>query len=118
VAAGLATPMGLALEPSGAALVLEFDSHSLSRIGTNGTSTTVVSGLSSPYALARAQDGVVYVIETGSVSRPTGTLDRVDPDGSRHRIRLLPQRSSTAADGPEDDRRLPRRLQRTSAPRR
>jgi sugar lactone lactonase YvrE len=91
VAAGLRTPMGLALEPSGAALVLEFDAHSLSRIGTNGTSTTVVSGLSSPYALARAQDGVVYVIETGSVSRPTGTLDRVDPDGSRHRIRLLPR---------------------------
>jgi sugar lactone lactonase YvrE len=92
VAAGLRTPMGLVLEPSGAALVLEFDSHSLSRIGMNGSRTTLATGLSSPYALARAEDGLVYVVETGNVSRATGTLDRVDPDGSRHRIRLLPQR--------------------------
>jgi sugar lactone lactonase YvrE len=92
VAVGLRTPMGLALDPSGAALVLEFDSHSLSRIAPNGAKTTLATGLPSPYALARAQDGVVYVVETGSVSRATGTLDRVDPDGSRHRIRLLPRR--------------------------
>jgi glucose/arabinose dehydrogenase len=65
VAAGLRTPMGLVLEPSGAALVLEFDSHSLSRIAMNGSRKTLATGLSSPYALARAADGPVYVVETG-----------------------------------------------------
>jgi sugar lactone lactonase YvrE len=92
VAAGLRTPMGVVLERSGAALVLEFDLHSVSRIAPNGSKTTVATGLPSPYALARAQEGAVYVVETGSVSRATGTLDQIDDDGSHHRIRLLPQR--------------------------
>jgi sugar lactone lactonase YvrE len=91
VVAGLSSPMGMTLEPSGAILVLEFDTHRLLRIETSGTITRIATGLPSPYALARAQDGATFVVETGSVARPTGTLDRVELDGSVHRVRLLPQ---------------------------
>jgi streptogramin lyase len=97
VSAGLSTPMGMALEPSGAALVLEFATHRLLRIEMSGTITALAAGLPSPYALARARDGAVYVVETGSVSRATGTLDRVKLDGSLDHIRLLPLPSSPSA---------------------
>ena len=85
----LRTPMGLVAEPSGSILVLEFESGRLVRISPSGTTATVADGLHTPYGLARADDGTVYVTEVGEVRRATGALRRVSPDGTLTTIRLI-----------------------------
>ena len=43
-----------------------------------------------PYALARSRTGVVYVTEAGELSRPTGTIRRMLPDGGTSVVPLRP----------------------------
>jgi hypothetical protein len=88
VASGLKTPMGLALEPSGSLLVIEFDARRVVRVTPSGAQTTLAGGFGTPYALARAADGSVYVTEAGEVSRATGSLRRIAPDGTVTTVRL------------------------------
>jgi len=88
IAGGLKSPMGLAAEPSGSLLLIEFDSGRVVRIDPAGSVRTVASGFKTPYALTRAGDGTVYVTEAGEVSRATGLLRRIAPDGTVTTIRL------------------------------
>jgi sugar lactone lactonase YvrE len=85
---GLKTPLGLAAEPSGSLLAVEFDSGSLVRVSPSGALKTVARGLVKPYALTRARDGSIYVTEAGDVARASGALRRVAPDGTVTRVRL------------------------------
>lgn len=84
----LKTPLGLAAEPSGSLLAIEFDSGTVVRVSPAGAVTTVARGLVKPYALTRARDGTVYVTEAGDVSRASGALRRIAPDGTVATIRL------------------------------
>jgi streptogramin lyase/molybdenum-dependent DNA-binding transcriptional regulator ModE len=86
VARGLRAPLGLVVEPSGSALVLEYDTGRLLRVRRNGTRSTVARGLVKPYALARARNGTVYVSEAGSLGRPSGAIRRVAPNGRVTRV--------------------------------
>jgi hypothetical protein len=88
VARGLSTALGLAREPSGALLVAEYGSGRILRVLPDGSRTTVASGFTRPYSLARAEDRAIYVVEAGELRRPSGTLKRIDPDGAVTRIRL------------------------------
>jgi hypothetical protein len=88
IASGLQTPMGLALEPSGSLLLIEFDARRVVRVSPSGAQTTVAGGFRTPYALARAGDGTVYVTEAGELSRATGSLRRIAPDGTVTTVRL------------------------------
>jgi streptogramin lyase len=88
IASGLQTPMGLALEPSGSLLLIEFDARRVVRVSPSGAQTTVAGGFRTPYALARAGDGTVYVTEAGELSRATGSLHRIAPDGTVTTVRL------------------------------
>lgn len=88
VATGLSTPLGIAREPSGALLVAEYGSGRILRVLPDGSRTRVASGLRRPYSLTRVEGGAVYVVEAGELSRPSGTLKRIDPDGAVTRIRL------------------------------
>jgi sugar lactone lactonase YvrE len=82
------TPLGLAAEPSGSLLVVEFDPGSVVRVDASGGLSTVARGLAKPYGLTRAGDGTLYVTEAGEVARATGSLRRVAPDGTVTTIRL------------------------------
>ncbi len=86
----VATALGIAAEPSGSLLTVEYRSGRLLRVDPTGAVTVVATGLLRPYALARARSGAVYVTEAGELSRPTGSLRRVLPDGSMAVIRLRP----------------------------
>jgi glucose/arabinose dehydrogenase len=88
VAAGLRTPLGMVVEPSGAILVAEYAAGTLTRVAPDGTQTTVASGFDKPYSLARAPDGTVYVVEAGELGSPSGRLARVSPSGAVSRIKL------------------------------
>jgi hypothetical protein len=50
----------------------------------------VTEELRKPYALARAADGSIYVVEDGELDRPSGGLARVAADSSVTRLRLVP----------------------------
>jgi DNA-binding transcriptional LysR family regulator len=82
IARGLGAPLGLVVEPSGSILVLEYDTGRLLRVRRNGTRSTVAKGLVKPYALARARNGAVYVVEAGDLDRPSGRIRRVVPGGA------------------------------------
>jgi hypothetical protein len=86
----VSTALGLAAEPSGSVLTVEYDSGRLLRVSPDGALSVVASGLRKPYALARARNGTVYVTQAGELSRPTGSLVRVSPDGRTSPIRLRP----------------------------
>jgi sugar lactone lactonase YvrE len=81
VAAGDWTPLGLALESTGSMLVVDFDAGTLLRVSRTGTRSVLATGLRKPYALTRADDGTVYVVEAGELSHPSGALKRVSPAG-------------------------------------
>jgi hypothetical protein len=88
LADGLQSPLGAIDAGDASVLVVEFDSGRLLRIA--GGQTTVVTGsLRKPYALTRARDGSVYVVEDGDLSRPTGGIARVAADGTVTRLRLV-----------------------------
>jgi sugar lactone lactonase YvrE len=78
----LKTPLGLAAEPSGSLLAVEFDSGTLVRVSPTGRRAVFARGLVKPYALTRARDGSVYVTEAGDVATASGGLRRVAPDGT------------------------------------
>ena len=86
----VSTALGVAAEPSGSVLTVEYDSGRLMRVAPDGSVSVVASGLRKPYALARARNGAVYVTQAGDLSRPTGSLVRVAPDGRVSAIRLRP----------------------------
>jgi hypothetical protein len=89
ITTALQTPVGLTMEPGGFALVLAFEGGRLVRVTPSGAITTIASGLPTPYGLARADDGTVYVTKVGEVRRATGGLLRVAPDGTVTTIRLI-----------------------------
>ena len=82
--------MALVAEPSGSLLVIVFDTGSVLRVSTSGRKQTVARGFTTPYGLARAVDGTLYVTEAGDVAHATGKLWRVAPDGTRSVIALHP----------------------------
>jgi streptogramin lyase len=86
----VSTALGLAAEPSGSVLTVEYESGRLLRVDPAGMVSVVATGLRKPYALARTRTGVVYVTESGELSRATGTLRRVLPDGQKSLVRLRP----------------------------
>lgn len=86
VARALRAPLGLAVERSGSILVLEYDTGRLIRVRRNGTKSAVAKGFVKPYALARARDGTVYVVQAGDLDRPSGTIRRVTRDGRVHGV--------------------------------
>jgi streptogramin lyase len=88
IASGLKAPMGIALEPSGSLDVIEFEERRIIRVDTDGSQRTVAVGFQTPYALARAADGTIYVTEAGQVFQASGSLRRVAPDGAVTTIRL------------------------------
>jgi streptogramin lyase len=100
----VSTALGVAAEPSGSVLTVEYDSGRLLRVEPSGAVSLVASGLHRPYALARARNGTVYVTEAGELSRPTGSLRRLLPDGRTSLIRLRPpaaaRRTAAAAARP------------------
>jgi len=88
LATGLRTALGAIDSGDGGVLVVEFESGRLLRIA--GGRTTVVTGaLRKPYALTRATDGSVYIVEDGELSRPTGGIARIAADGTVTRLRLV-----------------------------
>jgi sugar lactone lactonase YvrE len=88
LAAGLQNALGALDSGDGSILTVEFDSGRLLRIA--GGQTSVVTGaLRKPYALTRARDGSVYVVEDGELSRPTGGIAHVGADGTVTRLRLV-----------------------------
>jgi virginiamycin B lyase len=90
LASELRTPLGLIAEPGATTfLVLEFDARALTRLDESGRTTTVATGFDKPYALTRAADGTVYVIQVGELSGPSGRIRRVAPDGSVSTVRLV-----------------------------
>jgi sugar lactone lactonase YvrE len=89
VAAGLRTPVGMIAESGSAFLVLEFDAGALTRVDESGRTTTVATGFDKPYALARAPDGTVYVVQVGELFPPTGRIRRVAPDGTVSTVTLI-----------------------------
>jgi sugar lactone lactonase YvrE len=84
----VSTALGVAAEPSGSLLTVEYTSGRLLRVAPDGSVSVVASGLRKPYALARARSGTVYVTQAGELSRPTGSIVRVLPDGRTSVIRL------------------------------
>jgi hypothetical protein len=82
--------LGLVAEPSGSVLTVEYTSGRLLRIDPAGTVSVVATGLRKPYAIARTRTGVVYITEAGGLSRPTGTIRRVLPDGQSSVLPLRP----------------------------
>jgi sugar lactone lactonase YvrE len=99
----VSTALGVAAEPSGSVLTVEYTSGRLLRVDASGTVSVVAAWLRKPYALARSRTGVVYVTEAGELSRPTGTLRRVLPDGRTSVVPLRPppvRRTSAAAPRP------------------
>jgi hypothetical protein len=76
------------VEPSGRVLVAEYGRGRLLRIDAVGGIAVLAHGLHTPYALARTRNGTVYVTEAGAVSRATGTIRRVLPDGRTSLLRL------------------------------
>jgi hypothetical protein len=55
-----------------------------------GRTSVVAVGLVKPYALDRAADGTVWVVESGDLRTPTGRIARVGADGAVTRLRLVP----------------------------
>lgn len=53
----------------------------------DGTRSAVAKGFVKPYALARARNGTVYVVQAGDLDRPSGSIRRVMPNGV---IRAIP----------------------------
>ena len=100
----VSTALGVAAEPSGSVLTVEYTSGRLLRVDTSGTVSVVATGLRKPYALARSRTGVVYVTEAGELSRPTGTIRRVLSDGRTSVVPLRPppavRRTAAAASRP------------------
>jgi sugar lactone lactonase YvrE len=88
ISTSVTSALGLVAEPSGTLLTVEYSSGRLLRVDASGATTVDASGLRKPYALARARSGTVYVTEAGDLSRPTGSLRRVLPDGRTSVIRL------------------------------
>jgi streptogramin lyase len=82
LAAGLRAPVGMVAGPGGTFLVLELEAGALTSVDASGRTSSVVTGLDKPYALTRAADGMVYVIQVGDSSPPTGRIERVASDGS------------------------------------
>jgi sugar lactone lactonase YvrE len=73
----LASPVGIAIEPSGNLLVCELANNSLTRVAVpGGAQTTVTSGgfLNSPSGVALDQSGIIYVVNQGGSS-----ITQVDP---------------------------------------
>jgi sugar lactone lactonase YvrE len=88
LAEGLENALGAIRGPQGSILVVEFASGRLLRIADVRT-TVVTDSLRKPYALTRARDGSVYVVEDGDLWRPTGGIARVAADGTITRLRLI-----------------------------
>jgi sugar lactone lactonase YvrE len=93
----VSTALGVAAEPSGSVLTVEYDSGRLLRVGRDGAVSVVASGLRKPYALARTRTGTVYVTQSGDNFQPTGSIARVTPDGHVSTIRLRPPAARTTA---------------------
>ena len=89
-AVGLRNVLGIELEPDGTLLAVEFDTGRLLRIDAAGRTSVVAVRLVKPYALDRAADGTVWVVETGELRTPTGRIARVGADGAVARLRLVP----------------------------
>jgi streptogramin lyase len=100
----VSTALGVAAEPGGSVLTVEYGSGRLLRVAPDGSVSVVATGLHKPYALARTRTGTVYVTEAGDLSRPTGTLRRVLPDGRTSLVPLRPpapvRRTAAAAARP------------------
>jgi hypothetical protein len=90
VAAGLEQGLGAIDDDAGGALVVEFGAGRLVHLRPDGTMSIATEELRKPYALARAADGPIYVVEDGELDRPSGGLARVAADGSVTRLRLVP----------------------------
>ncbi len=76
-AAQLFVPTGVAVAPDGSVYLADgFDVGRLRRVGTDGTITTVVSGLGSLRGIAAGPEGSLYVLEASN------RLRRVGPDGT------------------------------------
>lgn len=102
VTSAVATVLGLVAEPVRTLLTVEYRSGRLLRVDPTGSVRVVARGLHSPYALARASGGIVYVTEAGSLSQPTGTIRQILPNGRSSVLRLgLPRTTmSTVARRP------------------
>ena len=92
ITTAVSTALGLAVEPSGSLLTVEYRSGRLLRIAPAGSVSVAARGLRKPYALARAATGTVYVTEAGELNRPTGTIRRVLSDGTSSVLPLKPPR--------------------------
>jgi len=68
-AQGLASPDGLAFDPSGVLYVAEEEAGRVSRIEPGGSITTVISGLASPEGIAFDTIGNLYVVEDTQAGR-------------------------------------------------
>jgi sugar lactone lactonase YvrE len=95
VASGLDQPLGAIDDGAGGALVVEFGAGRLVQVRANGTRSAVTASLRKPYALSRAADGAVYVVEGGDDRRASGGLARVAADGTLTRLRLVPSWPAT-----------------------
>jgi hypothetical protein len=86
VAENLRAPLALAAD-GGDLLTAEYAAGTVLRVSRGGALQRLAAGLDRPYALAVAAD-VVYIVEAGELSRPTGTIKRVSRDGSVQPVRL------------------------------
>ncbi|HJP40825.1 MAG TPA: SMP-30/gluconolactonase/LRE family protein [Dehalococcoidia bacterium] len=89
VAKGLEFPEGPLELPDGDLAVVEVRGGRVSRVGSDGTTTTIATTAGGPNGAAIGPDGAIYIAQNGGFK----WVERRQPDGS---MRLLP------ADQPED----------------
>jgi streptogramin lyase len=90
-ASGFHNLLGIEPEPDGSLLGTEHDTGRVLRIPRSGPAEIVATGLHKPYALDRAADGTLWVVESGEVGRPSGRIARIDARGAVSRLTLLPR---------------------------
>jgi sugar lactone lactonase YvrE len=88
ITTAVSTALGLLAEPPGTLLTVEYRSGRLLRVDPTGSVTVVARGLHNPYALTRTPGGTIYVTESGSDFRPTGTIRRILTDRRSTVLRL------------------------------
>ena len=88
--------LGIALDAKGRLYVCDPGNHRVWRIGDDGVPAPFGGSIDYPNYAAFAEDGRLFVSDSGSIDTPTGQLFAIDPSGDMH---LVPTRPIGYANG-------------------